>query len=188
MNVFLQMIHDHEEASLFEALQINPELANTPDPVIGAMPLCYATRLKDRAAVVTLLRAGAEPNNVFEGRAALDIAAYHDAFACGEALLEFGADPNIRDEIGRTPLMTAAKFASLKMLGLLLSRGADVKFADQRGRTALHWATTGEHSDVDVIRVLLAAGAEKDRQNSDGLTAADYAQRMRLAALLNELK
>ena len=162
MNAFFRMIHDDDDEALIEALQINPELANTPDPKTDEMPLCYATRLKDSGAVVALLQAGAEPNRGFKRRAALDVAAYHDAFACGEALLEFGADPNIRDEIGRTPVMTAAKFASLRMLDLLLSRGADVRLADQHGRTALHWAATGEHSDVSVIRALLAAGAERD--------------------------
>lgn len=168
MNAFLQMIKERDEEFLREALQINPELADMPDPNIEVTPLSYATRLKNSAAVVALLQAGADPDMIFKGRAALDVAAFNEAYACGDALLEFGADPNIRDEVGRTPLMTAARFGSLKMLDLLLSRGADARLADQHDRTALHWAMMGEHSD--------------------GLTAADYAQRMRLPTLLNELQ
>lgn len=188
MSAFLQLIADRDEDALREALQINPDLAVTPDPRTDVMPLNYAARLGNSTAVLALLQAAADPNKVYKGRAALDVAAFHDAEASGEALLDFGADPNIRDEIGRTPLMTAAKFGSLRMLDLLLSRGADVRHVDLHGRTALHWAATGEHSNPEIVRRLLAAGAERNRQNSDGLTAADYARRMKLPELLSELE
>lgn len=188
MNAFLRLIEERDDEALRGALEINPDLADMPDASIQVLPLSYATRLKNSAAVVALLQAGANPNQVFKGRAALDVAAFHDARACGEALLDRGADPNIRDEIGRTPLMTAAKFGARDMLDLLLSRGADVRLADQRGRTALHWAATGEHSDVKVVKILLAAGAERDRQTIDGLTASEYARRMKLSELVSELE
>jgi uncharacterized protein len=152
MNAFFRMMHVQNREALVEALQRNPTLANTPNPHTGSMPLCDATRQHLEAAVLALLHAGADPNNVCQGRAALDIAAYHDAVACGEALLTFGADPNISDEIGRTPVMTAAKFASMKMLDLLLSHAADVTRTDHHGRTVLHWAATGQHSDANVIK------------------------------------
>lgn len=59
----------------------------------------------------------------------------------------------------------AAEELLLALLRLLLPRGADPNRRDERGRTPLHWAC--RHSLLQVIEVLLAAGAEP--QSPDGL-------------------
>ena len=44
---------------------------------------------------------------------------------------------------------------------------------DESGRTALHWASDCGHEGV--VALLLAAGAERDARDGDGMTALAYA-------------
>ncbi|KAI4500791.1 hypothetical protein M0802_004002 [Mischocyttarus mexicanus] len=80
---------------------------------------------------------------------------------CMELLLAFGAQPNMRDRAGLTPLMKAARSPQgVATVLLLLSYGADVNsMADSRHdyRTVLHYAILG--GDPAVINLLLKQGA-----------------------------
>lgn len=51
-------------------------------------------------------------------------------------LLDEGADPNARDEIGWTPLMRAAEEGFASIARLLLDKGADANAMDNEGWTA----------------------------------------------------
>jgi SMI1-KNR4 cell-wall/Ankyrin repeats (3 copies) len=69
-------------------------------------------------------------------------------------LLEHGADPNARDEQGRTPLHHAAMH-SIDSTKLLLASGADVKARDRNGKSVLGgWS-------YRVDQMLRARGAEE---------------------------
>jgi ankyrin repeat protein len=76
----------------------------------------------------------------------------------------------------------AVRNRDLETLGLLLAAKADVDFFDSKGRTALHETAICGDSDMtrdlltaDMAKALLAAGANKDRLDSEGKTPRDYA-------------
>lgn len=90
---------------------------------------------------------------------------------------------NARDQMGRTPLMLAARSASsvTPNLELLIHSGADVNAADVRGMTALMYASVGmwrhahgiSRTPEDVtyrMRILIQAGADTQARTVEGLT------------------
>lgn len=96
-------------------------------------------------------------------------------------LLVKGADPNVQDEMGRTPLMNAARTGDLKSLQHLLKHGADPNLATTKARwTALMWAA--KRGNVEVLRPLLDAGADPNHVDAKGNNALVIAQRYRRIA------
>jgi hypothetical protein len=89
-------------------------------------------------------------------------------------LLEEGADPNIRDGDGNTPLHFAASKGCAEVARLLLEHGADPNAQDKNGETPLHVAAFNGH--VDVVRLLLEHRADPTVKNKDGDTPLDIAR------------
>jgi ankyrin repeat protein len=83
------------------------------------------------------------------------------------ACLDAGADVDFAVN-GRTALMEAARMGHATSTGLLLERGADVTVRDGRGYTALHHAV--DRWSPDLVKALLAAGAEVDAADDYGVT------------------
>ena len=96
-------------------------------------------------------------------------------------LLQKGANPDIRDKEGLTPLMLATQLRFVDGVRILLAKGADVNDTNKQGETALIRAV--QFRDAELVRLLLANGANPDRADTlAGLSARDYATRDRRAA------
>jgi ankyrin repeat protein len=126
------------------------------------------------------------------GVTALSWAVFHCNVDVVRKLIELGADANHVDNRGRlTPLMyTATTLRGHKLHGsqeqrteiahLLIRHGADVNRAmgDGRtigsGQTTLHFAA--KDKNVDLVRVLVAAGADPNLKESHGWTPLDIAK------------
>lgn len=91
-----------------------------------------------------------------------------------KALLEHGANPNVRDEDGWTPLIKASTFMKESTVELLLTHGADPTAQDDDGDTALHYAAMAD--DAREVRALLRAGADPRVRGSHGESPLSIAQ------------
>jgi hypothetical protein len=141
--------------SLFEAMlwdcgaEAVPELVRKGadlsycDPNTGRSALCAATIANRPRAVEALLQHGAAPNQQFTyrspvdgrieaGRVALHYASSTDVAA---ALIRAGADVNLGDATGTTPLMCAAFHGHLEVVRALLVAGASPLARQQKRRS-----------------------------------------------------
>jgi ankyrin repeat protein len=91
-------------------------------------------------------------------------------------LVAKGADVRARSKVGETALMDVAARGDLASAKLLLERGADVNAVDHRGYTALVLAAHFDGDAVELVRLLLAAGADP-RSIAEGETALSLAAR-----------
>jgi len=87
-------------------------------------------------------------------------------------LLQRGADPNIRNKKGVTPLQLATALGFTDGVEALIKGGASVNVSDQTGETPLIAAV---HSrNVPLVRLLLEKGADPDRNDNSGRSARNY--------------
>src|SRR5690349_1866009 len=160
-----------------------------------------------RLILVACLVAAASAQTIDTDRDALFAAIRRGAGGDVERLIANGASPNARDAQGTPAVMAAALFADADMVQLLLKRGADPNLADASGATALMWAVPDrakvQHllergaavdarseagrtallvaasypGTVDLLRLLLARGADLRAQDRGGATALSLAVR-----------
>lgn len=108
------------------------------------------------------------------GRTGLHIAAERRDAVWLTYLLNRGANPNIADRRGVTPLMRASQLGFFEGVQRLTAKGARVDEPNATGETPLILAV--HRRDTAMMRVLLGAGADPDRADNSGRTARDYAE------------
>ncbi|MET7708370.1 ankyrin repeat domain-containing protein [Micromonospora sp. NPDC005413] len=121
----------------------------------------------DLPAVLTSLRAGADPNAADrDGTTPLYLASVQNAPAAVRILLNAGADPNVESGHGDegTPLTGAAAWGHADVVRELLAQDADPNLREDHGSglSPLDWAVRGGHSGTEAL--LEAAGATCRRQ------------------------
>ena len=89
-------------------------------------------------------------------------------------LVQRGADPNIRNNKGLTPIQMAATLGYVDGVEELIKGGAQVNVSDQQGETPL--ITAVHQRNVPMIARLLKEGANPDRNDNSGRSARDYAE------------
>lgn len=95
------------------------------------------------------------------------------------ALLDKGANPDVLDADGFTPLMRAVTpwpndRPITPTVEALLTHGARVNVRTGQGMTALMYASSG--GALPVVKLLLGKGADANVHNSDGNTALEFAR------------
>ncbi len=99
-------------------------------------------------------------------------------------LLQRGADPNIRNKKGLTPLQLATSLSYTEGVEALVKGGANVNVGDQTGETPLIAAVHARN--VGLVRLLLEKGADPDHNDNSGRSARDYMELMSGNSLLRQ--
>lgn len=167
-------------ALLDRGANVNAKDSGTLSPVI------IAAHVGNRETVRLLLEGGADPNATCEYGSVLTAARSSGDLAIVRDVIEKGADVNVKNKIGMTPLMFAVAQRTTSMAELFVQNGARLDEADKFGKTALMHAA--EYGGPDVVHFLLANGANINAKDNDGKTALMYAQRKDLTAIVQLLK
>lgn len=106
---------------------------------------------------------------------------------CVKLLVARGADVNLADHAGWSPLIHAAYFGSgNEVLGLLIDHGAKVDAQNNRGLTALYLASAAGHEPQ--VQLLLAHGANPAIASASGYTPVRVAQLRGLSKIVELLE
>jgi ankyrin repeat protein len=102
-------------------------------------------------------------------------------------LIEQGADVNARTKRGGSALDIAASWGSVEIVKMLLEKGARVDTQDDRGYTPLMYAAYAESMNTEVVRLLLAKGADRSA-TGEGETALSLASKRGDTEIVRMLK
>jgi ankyrin repeat protein len=151
----------------------------------GWTPLMFAASNCQYDAMEFLLKKGANPNfhhqcyTVLMSACASVKQDQDVRLKCVQLLLDSGASVNVRQPNGITPLMIACKEGSKKVVKELIERNADINAQDVMGWTPLMWSVNhSKHGEMEVILLLLNAGADVSIKCSRGQTAHSHALNM----------
>ncbi|SFN55516.1 ankyrin repeat domain-containing protein [Dokdonella immobilis] len=92
-----------------------------------------------------------------------------------EVLLAAGAQADLLDRNGTTALMEAARSGSVAIIHALARQKIDPDRVDSLGRTALIIACSARAASEEVVRALLALGADRGVAGGDGRRAVEHA-------------
>lgn len=162
---------------------------NSRDHKRGWTPLLYATEAGDEKIVSLLLRYEADPNMVStqDEISALHRAASNGHLEIAKKLIDSGADINCTDtKLRSTPLMWAVFKRQQSIVRLLLDNKALINVRGHRGESALLIAVSNQ--DVDIVRLLLAHDAIRDRPDIYGVTPLQEAIRLNNKEIINLLR
>jgi ankyrin repeat protein len=155
---------------MFPLLSLATLAAAPPDARVAD-----AVEQRDRAAVATLIKAGADVKAPQpDGATALHWAAHWDDIETADRLLRAGAKVDAANDHGVTPLALACENGNGAMVDRLLQAGANPNAAVATGETAL--MTAARTGSVAAVRALLARGANVNaKEASHGQTALMWA-------------
>ncbi|ABC62127.1 hypothetical protein ELI_00175 [Erythrobacter litoralis HTCC2594] len=89
-------------------------------------------------------------------------------------LTQKGANPNIANKAGVTPLMISASLGNTEGVEALIKAGARHDEGNNLGETPLITAT--HQRNIEMVKLLLSKGADPDRNDNSGRSARDYAE------------
>lgn len=150
--------------------------------------LVQAAKANDVSQVAELIRAGGDVN----AKDSLQDSAFLYAGAEGlnEVLrltLASGADVSSTNRFGGTALIPASEHGHVETVRILLEAGVPVNHVNSLGWTALQEAillNDGGPRQQDVVRQLLAAGADPAIPDPQGRTALENARRLGFAGIV----
>uniref|UniRef100_A0A1X7VV49 BRCT domain-containing protein n=1 Tax=Amphimedon queenslandica TaxID=400682 RepID=A0A1X7VV49_AMPQE len=173
------------------ALLLTPARAPTIEttPILETTPTT-ATSIESTPTILTALRPvnyrwapskrGRSDDKVSDnkrnarGETRLQVAVIKGNYIKVKELLEGGADPNVTDNAGWTPLHEACNHGYEDIVELLISYGSLLNVPADNNDTPLHDAVMNNHTRIATI--LVENGANTSLRNSEGYTPLDLAR------------
>jgi ankyrin repeat protein len=159
----------------------------------GRTGLILAAQANDLDMIRFFIEQGVNVNAVnsidLSGHTALMAAAAQNNIPAVRLLLEKGADVNLAatDAVsvkngqlafkGRTALMMATAYGSPELIEVLLKAKVNVNVRDVAGLTPLMFAVASESQNPEVVKLLIAAGADIESKSTTNETARDWARK-----------
>ena len=135
----------------YESFQLSP----LHKSILGISPLDLEAQLAASTVYIDT------PDSL--GRTALSAAAWRGDASAVQALLEYGASPNVCTPTELSPLHRAIESWSYECVELLLTHGAEVNHQNKRGRSPLHYAC--RIPDGNIAHLLLEHGANVNAED-----------------------
>ncbi|CAL4124562.1 unnamed protein product, partial [Meganyctiphanes norvegica] len=159
-----------------DLVQVNNMLAKGTSPLWrnpesqGETAIHIASKNNYQEIVIALLDTGVDINIQDDARTTpLREASWFDSVDVATMLIELGANVDIPDKFGHTPLMAATfKSKSLSIIKALINARANVKITDNFGNTALHLAAL--LNKTAIAQLLLLNGADARALDNKGKT------------------
>ena len=166
---------DGASAALTALYAGHPMLADELAARAGELSIFEAAAFDDTERLAELIRsdAGVVEEWSPDGWQPLHLAAYFGRTEAARMLLDADApvaEPS-RNPMSVQPLHAAAAGRHAELVWLLIASDAPVDARQPGGWTALHQAAA--NADLESIKALRAAGADRDAVNEDGRTPAD---------------
>jgi ankyrin repeat protein len=150
-------------------VNVNPLLANSKRD--DGIPLLYFAAANGHAKIVSyLLSKGAEVDAKADYGGTLHIATEKEYATIVKTLLQWKANPNLKDKWGQSPLHNSTRNSNAQIAQMLIQAGGDASSVDSQGRTPLHRCKS-----VAVAKALLDAGANINSLDSNGYNALHWA-------------
>ncbi len=153
----------HKFAEALRAGEVN----TTSDT--GSVPLEAAALKNDLVAARQLIQAHADFNarNRFTKATPLS---YAMTTAMAQLLISNGADLDAKDDMDRTPLLSASSKLQWPLVRFLMQAGAKADVMDKTGATPLKYAA--KSADAESVEALLQAGADVNALGPQGASPA----------------
>ena len=141
---------------------------------INGNPIFWASNNGYTSSVNFILQCGASFNQTDKNQwTPLHTAALHKHADVAFTLLAAGANVNVIDFYGRTPLYNACNSGSVKTVSVLLQVNININKSynyayDAKGETVLH--LTSKKGYVNIVSLLLAVGASVNVKDHTGMT------------------
>lgn len=104
------------------------------------------------------------------------LATYRNQFETVKWLIRNGADNSLNSPEG-IALHGACYKGNLEIATFLIDNGSDINSIGGRGASPLIYAVMSEN--IELVRMLLERGADKNIRDDSGFTAKEYAERMK---------
>lgn len=188
-----QAIQDNDIATVKKHIKAGTNI-NEPEKTIGYTPLIESLLIhgdkKDRPEIAKLLiEAGAniEDRGPKNKRTPLLISLSTGNVALANLLLEKGADVNVSDVYGISPLHLAAELDNEKIIYLLIKKGASPHALDADGCAPMHYAAMARKDNPEIIKVLASCKCDINPKDKSGRTPLHIAARKNNAKVIKEL-